>query len=61
MTVDNIVVKGELQLGCDVPCDGDGQGSGLALMYHTVVKDKRRLDVKGPSSLGRVMGDPHYA
>jgi len=40
VTVDGIMVKGELQLGCDVPCGDDGQERGLTPMYHAVVKDK---------------------
>ena len=47
MTVDGIAVKGELQLGCDVPCGDDGQARGLA--------------PRDPRSPGGVMGSPHGA
>ena len=40
MTVDGIAVKGELQLGCDVPCGDDGIARGLAPIHYVVVKDK---------------------
>ena len=45
--VDGTVVKGELQLVCDVPCGDDGQARGLAPMHHAVVKDKWRLGAEG--------------
>ena len=53
MTVDDIAVKGELQLGCDVPCGDDGQARGLAPMHHAVAKDRWRLGVEGPEESGR--------
>ena len=53
MTVDGIVVKGELQLGCDVPCGDDGQARGLAPMHHAVAKDRWRLGVEGLEESGR--------
>ena len=36
MTVAGIMVKGELQLGCDVPCSDDGQARSLMPMHHAV-------------------------
>ena len=52
MTVDGIAVKGELQLGCDVPCGDDEQARGLAPMHHAVVKYKWRLGAEGPEESG---------
>ena len=53
---DGIAVKGEFQLGCDVPCGEDGQARRLASMHHAVVKDKWRLDAKGSEEFGRSHG-----
>ena len=52
MTVDNTVVKGELQLGCDIPCGDDGQARGLAPMHYAMVKYKWRLDSEGSEESG---------
>ena len=51
MTVDSIAAKGELQLGCDVPCSDDGQARGFAPMHHAVM-DKWRLGDEGPEESG---------
>ena len=49
-------MKGELQLGCDLPCGDDGQARGLALMHYVVVKNKCRLGIEGPVKSRRSHG-----
>ena len=47
------MVKSELQLGCDGPCDDNRQVRGLAPMHHALMKNKWRLGAKGAEESNR--------